>query len=451
MVPRSQRGWARSRAQTSARQAVVPAGPGVAGGDSEELDRGGRSPGEARAALWCVCRRAGVLVCACAMRRGRWTRPVDQMVAGGASVASAGGGAFGRRRRGGYGVQTSVRFVEEVEGVAAEVMGSTGRRGEHGGCGVTAARLQLRSGARGRESRGGGRGRERVRGFQGVRVGVQGVQKLGDKQEVAGRVLARGGRARAVLLVGDAAISLSVQVKPSKRAKKNKPAEEPVLTEPEASAHEPPSAPAPATTVPSDEQVMEGSDIPEIPSPAHPDDPDVVITRTEFVEPGRPTVLARCSAKEELLERRRARLDITDYANLRIGDIVSGYVNQVHNSRDLEIDMVKQIQQKSEAACKKFESEISDLKNRLKTQESETQKANSKFEFSVSAQEKLKKKFEAERKAWADEKTALLSRAKQAEAALTERTAELSGLKRHVSQMVSAIFVSPLPLAHLTL
>ena len=93
-----------------------------------------------------------------------------------------------------------------------------------------------------------------------------------------------------------------------------------------------------------------------------------------------------------------------------------------------------------QAACKKFESEISDLKSRLKTQESETQKANSKFELSVSAQEKLKKKFEAEKKAWADEKAALLSRAEQAEATLTERTAELSGLKRHVSQMVSAIF-----------
>ena len=59
-------------------------------------------------------------------------------------------------------------------------------------------------------------------------------------------------------------------------------------------------------------------------------------------------MLARCSAKEELLERRRARLEITDYANLSIGDIVSGYIGQVHNSRDLEIDMVKQIQQKSE-------------------------------------------------------------------------------------------------------
>ena len=93
-----------------------------------------------------------------------------------------------------------------------------------------------------------------------------------------------------------------------------------------------------------------------------------------------------------------------------------------------------------QAACKKFESKISELKNRLKTQETDTRKANAKFEFSVAAQEKLKKKFETERMTWAEEKTALLSRAEQAEAALTERTAELSGLKRHVSQMVCAIF-----------
>ena len=45
-----------------------------------------------------------------------------------------------------------------------------------------------------------------------------------------------------------------------------------------------------------------------------------------------------------------------------------------------------------QAAINQFESEISELKTRLKTQESETQKANSKFEFSVSEQEKLKKK-----------------------------------------------------------
>ena len=41
-------------------------------------------------------------------------------------------------------------------------------------------------------------------------------------------------------------------------------------------------------------------------------------------------------------------MDITDYTHLSIGEIVSGYINRVQNSRDLEIDMVKQIQQKPE-------------------------------------------------------------------------------------------------------
>ena len=144
-------------------------------------------------------------------------------------------------------------------------------------------------------------------------------------------------------------LSFQCQAKLSKRAKKNKPVEEPVLTEPEVSAQEPPATSAPEATAPTDEPVIETSTNPDISSPAQPaDDPDVVITRMEFVEPGRPTALAKCSAKEELLERRRAKLDITNYANLSIGDIISGYVNQVHSSRDLEIDMVKQIQQKSE-------------------------------------------------------------------------------------------------------
>ena len=93
-----------------------------------------------------------------------------------------------------------------------------------------------------------------------------------------------------------------------------------------------------------------------------------------------------------------------------------------------------------QAACKKFEADISDLKTHLRTQETETRKANAKFVSSIAAQEKLKTDFDAERKAWAEEKATLVSRAEQAEKALTEKTAELTGLKRHVSQMVAAIF-----------
>ena len=93
-----------------------------------------------------------------------------------------------------------------------------------------------------------------------------------------------------------------------------------------------------------------------------------------------------------------------------------------------------------QATISKLESEIADLKNRLATQESEIEKANSKVEFSVSEQEKLKQNFESEKKIWADEKAALVTRAETAEASLVETTAELSDLKRQISRMVSAIF-----------
>ena len=58
--------------------------------------------------------------------------------------------------------------------------------------------------------------------------------------------------------------------------------------------------------------------------------------------------LPKCSAKGEVLQPHRVSLDLTDYTNLSIGELVSGYVNQVHKSRDAEVAMVTQIQQKSE-------------------------------------------------------------------------------------------------------
>ena len=74
----------------------------------------------------------------------------------------------------------------------------------------------------------------------------------------------------------------------------------------------------------------------------------MVITRTEFVEPGRPTALAKCSARGELLQPHRVNLDLSSYTDLSIGELVSGYISQVHKSRDAEIAMVNQIQHKSE-------------------------------------------------------------------------------------------------------
>ena len=121
------------------------------------------------------------------------------------------------------------------------------------------------------------------------------------------------------------------------------------MPDPEVTAQEPPAASAPEATIPTDKAPVETSANPEASGSAEPvDDPEVVITRTEFVEPGRPTVLAKCSAKGELLQPHRVNLDLSDYTNLSIGELVSGYISQVHKSRDAEIAMVNQIQQKSE-------------------------------------------------------------------------------------------------------
>ena len=93
-----------------------------------------------------------------------------------------------------------------------------------------------------------------------------------------------------------------------------------------------------------------------------------------------------------------------------------------------------------QAIISQFESELAVLKGRLETQELDTQKANSKFEFSVSENEKPKKNFESEKKAWANEKASLVTRAETAEASLAEATTELSDWKRQISQIVSAVF-----------
>ena len=51
-----------------------------------------------------------------------------------------------------------------------------------------------------------------------------------------------------------------------------------------------------------------------------------------------------------------------------------------------------------QAIGKKLEADLADLKNRLKTKEMETRKANAKFVSSIAAQEKLKTEFDAARK-----------------------------------------------------
>ena len=80
------------------------------------------------------------------------------------------------------------------------------------------------------------------------------------------------------------------------------------------------------------------------------------------------------------------------------------------------------------------------MKSRLEAQEAEPRKAGSKFKFSLDENEKLKTDFNIEKAAWAEERAALIKRAKKVEASLEEVTTNFAGLQHHINQMTFTIF-----------
>jgi hypothetical protein len=150
----------------------------------------------------------------------------------------------------------------------------------------------------------------------------------------------------------------------------NKPADDPKAHEPkkqtsasEASAQNPEDIaddPPPETVdTPVDPMSVDPSST-KPPSPAKPAEEnagktpsqqaadDVIITGTTYVEPGNPTILAKHSAKEELLEKSKSKFDIASYSHLGVNELFSGYLSQLHAGRDLEVDIIKKMRQKYE-------------------------------------------------------------------------------------------------------
>ena len=85
-------------------------------------------------------------------------------------------------------------------------------------------------------------------------------------------------------------------------------------------------------------------------------------------------------------------------------------------------------------------SQIADLQENLKSQQAETTKAKDELKTALTTMEQLKEWFKSEQANWDTEKAGLLKRAENAEAALEPVTEELSGLKRQINAMTSAIF-----------
>ena len=85
-------------------------------------------------------------------------------------------------------------------------------------------------------------------------------------------------------------------------------------------------------------------------------------------------------------------------------------------------------------------SQIADLQENLKTQQAETTKARDELKTALTTMEQLKEWFKSEQTNWDTEKAGLLKRAEDAESALKPVTEELTGLKRQVNAMTSAMF-----------
>ena len=85
-------------------------------------------------------------------------------------------------------------------------------------------------------------------------------------------------------------------------------------------------------------------------------------------------------------------------------------------------------------------SQIADLPDNIKSQQAETSKAKDELKIALTTMEQLKEWFKTERANWDTEKAALLKRAEDAESALKPVAEELTGLKRQVNAMTSAVF-----------
>ena len=155
--------------------------------------------------------------------------------------------------------------------------------------------------------------------------------------------------------------SFSCQTNPNKKSKVTKPAKDPKVAEPDQQDFAPeaseqqPEDPASNTQTEMPELSVDQTNIdPSTTEPSislHPPETyvdDILIIGTGFTKPGNPTMLARHSAKQEAMERQKVRFDVSHYAQLRSSEVLSGYLNQVHSSRDLETEMVKQMHQKYE-------------------------------------------------------------------------------------------------------
>ena len=115
-----------------------------------------------------------------------------------------------------------------------------------------------------------------------------------------------------------------------------KPVEDPKAAEPDQPSSAPKASKQPEDSAPNTQPEMvelsaneTNIDLPmtELSSSVNPPESHVdgvLITSTRFTKPGNPTILARHSAKQEVMERRKVRFDVSHYAQLSNSGVLFG-------------------------------------------------------------------------------------------------------------------------------
>ena len=148
------------------------------------------------------------------------------------------------------------------------------------------------------------------------------------------------------------------QAKPSKKAKLNKPVNDPNPSKPERQQPEFSHTIANNTAddFPPEDHHVDLDPMNANPTDTNPPSPirtaspvklagkdgDVTITCHGFTTPGRPTALSRHNAKEEISaeDKGKWRVDSEHYTQSSARDIHSGYLNHLYTSRDFEAGLV---------------------------------------------------------------------------------------------------------------
>ncbi|KAI5000250.1 hypothetical protein ZWY2020_004839 [Hordeum vulgare] len=213
----------------------------------------------------------------------------------------------------------------------------------------------------------------------------------------------------------------------------------PELDEDQAAAHDIPVDDIPDVRDDSPDNLKESADKVNPPSPLKAtEDPDaVIITGTGYSTPSA-VVLSKHTSKEShpSTEQDVNKFKLPKYEKLEFDQLCSGFASRLETS----YEMNKSLIHLTKESVTQTESVVADLRKNLAEQQNARSESERKYHLVLAELDRMKADNQKlERKGKADQ-AVILKQAEQAEGKLEAAQQELSGLKKHISNMTVAMF-----------